>query len=314
MRAIRAHPPTVTMHKKDSGLSSFLRAKAAMLLLKGLAALPLGTARNLGSVIGWTGWTFGSSHARITRINLAACFPELDPESLERLGKKSLIESGKTAAEMGAMFLWPPDRLLGLIERIENESLLEGLIEEKRGVVVLLPHLSNWEMMVAFLAQKGHSVVLYRPPREPRLNDFLLAARARTGMIPVPTSQKGVVRLFKELEKGALTAILPDQQPSKKSGGVFAPFFGIPSYTATLLPKVIRKTGAVVVNGAVVRTQKGFELRFFEAADSLYSENDQEAATAMNQEVEKCIRLAPEQYVWEYKRFRYRPEGEPRFY
>jgi len=29
----------------------------------------------------------------------------------------------------------------------------------------------------------------------------------------------------------------------------------------------------------------------------------------MNRTVEQCIRMAPEQYQWSYKRFRQRPDG-----
>src|SRR5690606_36797570 len=143
----------------------------------------------------------------------------------------SLIESGKTAAEMGAMFLWENSRTLGLIESVENETLLDEAIAEKRGVVVMLPHLGNWEVLGPYLAQKGAFVALYRPPRDAGLETVLIEARPRTGMTPVPTNHRGIVRLFKELEKGATTAILPDQQPARKAGGLFAPLFEIEAYT-----------------------------------------------------------------------------------
>jgi KDO2-lipid IV(A) lauroyltransferase len=34
------------------------------------------------------------------------------------------------------------------------------------------------------------------------------------------------------------------------------------------------------------------------------------AATALNRSVEACVREIPNQYQWEYKRFRHRPTGE----
>jgi KDO2-lipid IV(A) lauroyltransferase len=37
-------------------------------------------------------------------------------------------------------------------------------------------------------------------------------------------------------------------------------------------------------------------------------------ATRINQLVEKAIRLAPDQYWWVHRRFKTRPEGEPRPY
>lgn len=179
---------------------------------------------------------------------------------------------------------------------------------------MLLPHLGNWEAMGPFLAAKGRFVALYQPPEEEGLEKLLIKARERTGMTAVPTTQRGIVRLFKELEKGAITAILPDQQPGRNAGGVFAPFFGIGALTGTLLPKILQKTGASVVSGVALRTSKGFELRFLKADPDLYNPDETVSATALNREVERCVRLAPEQYVWEYKRFRRRPEGQPKFY
>jgi len=38
------------------------------------------------------------------------------------------------------------------------------------------------------------------------------------------------------------------------------------------------------------------------------------AATALNQSIEDCILDCPEQYQWNYKRFRLQPEGRSSFY
>jgi KDO2-lipid IV(A) lauroyltransferase len=39
-----------------------------------------------------------------------------------------------------------------------------------------------------------------------------------------------------------------------------------------------------------------------------------EALTEVNRCIERCIEVDTEQYLWAYKRFRNRPEGEPSFY
>jgi KDO2-lipid IV(A) lauroyltransferase len=38
------------------------------------------------------------------------------------------------------------------------------------------------------------------------------------------------------------------------------------------------------------------------------------AATALNTSIEECINGCPEQYQWNYKRFRRQPEGRSNFY
>jgi len=36
--------------------------------------------------------------------------------------------------------------------------------------------------------------------------------------------------------------------------------------------------------------------------------------TIMNKAIEEMVKPAPEQYLWVHKRFKTRPEGEPKFY
>ena len=48
-----------------------------------------------------------------------------------------------------------------------------------------------------------------------------------------------------------------------------------------------------------------------QAPEGVSSEDDVTAATALNQGVEQCVAICPDQYVWPYKRFRKRPDGVP---
>jgi KDO2-lipid IV(A) lauroyltransferase len=291
-----------------------LRVIGAKLLLRFLAALSLKNARRFGAFIGAIGWLFPTTHKKITRINLKLCFPELSEREREKFARSSLIESAKTVAEMGALYLWEHNRCLELVETVENGEILTDAIAAKKGVILLAPHQGNWEMTRHFLASKSVFIALYEPPKIRALEPLVVAARDKVGMISAPTTQRGIAKLFRELEKGAVTAILPDAQPGKRNGGVFAPFFGIEALTATFLQKAAQRTGAIVVCGAATRSPKGFALRFLEVDPKIYDPDERVSATALNASIEACIRLDPLQYVWEYKRFRARPNDEPRFY
>ncbi len=52
----------------------------------------------------------------------------------------------------------------------------------------------------------------------------------------------------------------------------------------------------------------GAPLAGFPAGDPLVD------ATQMNAEIERAVRVHPEQYFWLHKRFKTRPPGEPKFY
>jgi KDO2-lipid IV(A) lauroyltransferase len=104
---------------------------------------------------------------------------------------------------------------------------------------------------------------------------------------------------------------LPDQEPKADKGSVFAPFFGVPAFTMLLVNRLARKTGARVVFLFAERLpgSKGYALHCLPAPEGIDSNDDAEAATALNLGVEQCVRICPEQYVWAYKRFRSQPDG-----
>lgn len=131
----------------------------------------------------------------------------------------------------------------------------------------------------------------------------------------VPTNQRGVAKLLQTLRQGEMVGILPDQEPPREAG-VFAPFFSVPALSMQLVSRLINRTGARAVCGFARRLPlgKGFEIIFLPADEALYSEDVQTSVTGLNRSVESCIAQAPEQYQWEYKRFKTGPEGKTRLY
>jgi KDO2-lipid IV(A) lauroyltransferase len=154
---------------------------------------------------------------------------------------------------------------------------------------------------------------MYKPHELEKLDEMIRLARERSGSETAPASHRGVAKVRKVLKNGGATGILPDQVPATE-GAVMVPFFGIPAQTMTLLPALAGKTGAVVIPAMAKRlpNSEGFDIHFLEVDNDIYSEDVDIAATAMNKAVETCIHIAPEQYQWEYRRFRRGGfEGQP---
>jgi KDO2-lipid IV(A) lauroyltransferase len=128
----------------------------------------------------------------------------------------------------------------------------------------------------------------------------------------VATDNKGVAELLRALRAGDISGILPDQVPDI-SGGVYAPFFGVPALTMTLVSKLQHKTGARVLLGVARRLQgaagHGFEIVFREPDPEIYAGDIPASLAALNRSIEALVSETPEQYQWEYKRFRRQPDG-----
>jgi len=101
-----------------------------------------------------------------------------------------------------------------------------------------------------------------------------------------------------------------------KKRSVFAPFFGIQTASLTALSRLARLTGAAIVPIQFFRREdnSGYEIILSPALDFFPSQNWIDDAARLNACLEAAIRRKPEQYIWQYKRFKTRPEGEKRFY
>jgi KDO2-lipid IV(A) lauroyltransferase len=276
-----------------------------------LSLFPLSAARLLGRVFGSLAWQADTRMARTTRTNLRLCFPDLEEQALEQLGRESLQQTLQTIMEAGAIWLWPPDRTLGLIHTVTGQEKLAAAVHEGRGVLVIAPHLGNWELFGLYLNNCGcgQSWQLYQPPDSRELDSFILQARSRGGARMVPTDNKGVGELLKALRRGEIAGILPDQVPPD-SGGEFAPFFGIPALTMTLFNRLQQKTGARVLVGVALRRGPGFEIRLTDPDPGVYAKDMPTALSGLNRSIEAIVKDNPGQYQWEYKRFKRQPPGQ----
>ncbi|MGP1667738.1 MAG: lysophospholipid acyltransferase family protein, partial [Rhodanobacter sp.] len=222
-----------------------MKSLLLVLMLRVLALMPLRVARALGIVMADICWWLRGRMARTTQTNLALCFPQMDAAARTVLAKNSLRHTFMTIAECGAVWLWPAPRALALINKVEGLDLLHAAYAAGRGVIMLGPHLGNWELTGLYLntCGCGQNSQMFQAPDDARIARLIYEARSRSGSHMVPTDQKGVGLLLQALRRGEVIGILPDQVPPD-NGGEFAPFFGVPALTMTLASRLQQKTGA----------------------------------------------------------------------
>jgi KDO2-lipid IV(A) lauroyltransferase len=278
--------------------------------LRLLSCLPLGLARRLGAWIGSLAWRSGGRMQQTTATNLALCYPAMDAAQRSELGRRSLQASLQTIMEAGMAWHWPAPRVLALIHTVDGLPLVQQAKAAGKGVLLLSPHLGNWEVLGLYVnaCGLGQSYQLYQAPADPGLDRLLFRARSRTGARMVATDTKGVAELLRALRAGDIAGILPDQIPDP-SGGDYAPFFGVPAFTMSLVSRLQQKTGATVLLAVARRAGAGFEIVFRAPEPEIYAKDIPVSLAAMNRSIEAIIGETPEQYTWEYKRFRRQPDG-----
>jgi len=278
------------------------------------ALLPLKAVHFLGKIIARLTWLTNSRIRKIAEKNIQLCFPELNAQQQTELVKKILHETGKVILEAGKMWQLSAPQTLALVKECEGEHLIKQAQSAGRGVILAAPHYGSWELVGLYCAKHYTMTSMYAPQANPQADNLMREARQRTGAKLVPTDIHGIRAMSKALKQTELVAILPDQSPY--SNGLFVPFFGHLCYTMTLLPKLAKKTNAVVLYTYAQRLENssGFKMIFRESGKDLAELDLETATTQMNLDVEKLIRETPHQYQWTYKRFKRRPEGEKTIY
>jgi len=306
--------PTASTLSDNVSLRDRLIVAFVRLTLWTSAKLPLALARRLGRWFGRQYYAIDSHGRRIAERNIALAYPDLSAAEQAALVRGCLEETGALSAEMGHLWAKPWHQVSQLVVEVEGGDVLAQALATGRGVIVLGPHLGNWEMLGLHLATQGDLVALFEPPKIPALGALVQRARQHSGGRLVPTTPRGLAALVKSVKNGGVSGILPDQVPDQDNAGMNVPFMGVECFTASLACNLIKRSGAIALMGAAMRVPGGFKLRYVEPDAALYSDDLAIALTAMNVEVAKLLQGWDTQYQWQYKRYRTRPKGSLNHY
>ena len=279
-----------------------------------VARLPWPLLRALADGVAALSIAVNAREARVARRNLELIRPDLDGAAREMLMRDILRTTARQAFETLRLWTRPASRNLAEIAEVHGEARFDAALLEPRGLLVAAPHMGNWELLNQWLAMKTPLAILYRPPESAIGEAFLRRVRANAGgdVEQVRAEAAGVRTLLKRLQKGGVVGILPDQQP-KAGEGEFAPFFGKPALTMTLLGRLAQRSGAQVLLCWCERipgtSPPRFALHVEAAPEGVADADPQHAVAALNCGIEAIARRDFGQYQWTYKRYTLRPPG-----
>lgn len=277
-------------------------------LLKLVSILPLGIARIKGAWLGRLLTIIRAQPSRIARINLSLCYPHLSDDEVKWICNMRMRHLAQAVLETPKVWRKGNPWVSKKVVAVKGLGLFEQAIADDRGTILIIPHQGNWEVLGLWAGEKKAMTSLYDPPRMIELETWIKTSREQSGATLVPTNVRGVSALIKALKRGEMTGILPDQQPPPESGE-FVPLLGVEARTMTLIHKLLQRSGSQALMATALRVPGGWELHFVAPAQDIYSTDEVTSLLALNKGIEDIIALAPEQYQWEYKRFRERPKG-----
>ncbi len=313
---------------KKSSVQIWLEYIPIRILFGVLGIMPRRVAIRLGMLIGRLAYRFPASLRRVAQRNLEIAFPEKSLQEREAIALASFENLGRVLGELTHFPRATSDSLNQLIdfdfESEENINSPERIAFEAerargRGMLLLGPHLGNWEMGVfAYSALRDKLTYLARPLDNPLIEAFTVRLRTRFGNEPIDKNNS-VGKAMSILREGGILGVLPDVNVLHRDG-VFVPFFGTQASTTIGVAMLAMRANAIIVPMCCVwdtkrEKYKVFYGKFIEVQRTGDRHQDiLETTTAFTQELEKFVRAYPEQWLWIHKRWKTRPIGEQDLY
>lgn len=287
----------------------------ARILIRLLSLLPLRLLHGLAVPLGWLLNALPTRKHAIIRTHLALAFPDLDAAGRRRLKRQHWIEMARLGLETGAVWHWSRDRILAHVAEVSGWEHVVAAQASGRGYLMIGAHQGNWEAVSLYAGIRQPMAYLYKAPKDPAIDRLITASRQRFGGQLIASGSPAMRKLLAQLRRGGGVGLLADQQP-KQGEGRFAPLFGVEALTMTLVHRLARRTGCTVLlcgNRRLPQGQ-GFALTIEPADERIYGDDEQAALSCLHDWLEAQIRLAPAQYLWSYKRYSIRPDGEAELY
>jgi KDO2-lipid IV(A) lauroyltransferase len=282
------------------------------LILKGfsllISLLPEGFALRVGRQLGEMGYYLDWEHRKVALQNLHVAFGQEKSESeINAIAKRSFQNLGMMAIEF---FRIPGMDTETFKKKVSIEGLDQALkiLEKKKGALLLIGHLGNWELMGLMSKVIGNPImVIAKPVKKNRRVDRLITEIRKEAGLEVIPPEKASRKVIKALSQNRVVGILIDQR-AKRSEGVWADFFGKKAPTTPGLAVLAMKTRAPVMPVFMIRN--GFQkhrLLIKEPLELVETGNikkDVEANTQLfNHTLESMIRQYPDQWFWVHRRW-----------
>lgn len=301
----RKRPPTLAHRVEYYSMRATLAA---------LQRLPWETACRVGASLGLLGHFPLGIRRDVVERQIAAAFPTLDAGAVRSLSRRSYSHLGRTAVEAALLPTLGTGGVLELVSRVDGWDHMAAPRENGLGALAVGAHHGNWEVVGAYLAARGLDVeVMVRGAGNRLFEDYLNANRERVGLV-VMHDTVAVRRTTRALREGRYVALLADQGVLGLASS-FVPFFGRPAKTPRGFAVFALRFGVPVCFMDALRLPDGtFRVVFEPLQVALTGDRERDVdalVTRYSEVLEKWVRLYPEQYFWQHRRWRRQPAGTP---
>lgn len=276
-----------------------------------VVTLPYKSQVYLGKKAGKLLLRFSNKTRSVATINLKLCFPKASESEHQQLLQKNFEAVGIALFE-AALAWWGSEKQLQKIPfKIIGAEHLQLATQNGRGAMLCSPHFTTAELVGRLLTRHIKIATMYRPQKQIFLEYITYHSRKKNYQRLI--SRNDIRGMLRALKDNLFVWYAADIDAGLKNS-IFAPFFGVLAATITATSRYAKITATQVIPTFFYREDNGYTIIFKPPLENFPSDHLEQDASTLNQVFEQAILHYPEQYLWQYKRFKTRPNGEPRFY
>ncbi|WP_312685606.1 Kdo(2)-lipid IV(A) acyltransferase [Kosakonia sp.] len=275
--------------------------------------LPYPVIYRLGCGLGRLAKLVMKRRVEIARRNLELCFPQMNDTEREKMVADNFESVGMGVMETGIAWFWS-DRRMNKWMEVSGFEHVRNVQAQGRGILLIGVHFLTLEIGARMFGLNEPGIGVYRPNDNPLIDWLQTRGRMRSNKSMI--DRKDLKGMIRALKGGEVVWYAPDHDYGPRAS-VFAPFFAVKQAASTSGTWMLARMSQACIVPFVPRRKpdgKGYELIMLEAECSPPLDDAETTAAWMNRVVERCIMMAPEQYMWLHRRFKTRPEGEPFLY
>ncbi len=251
-------------------------------------------------------------HTRVAAKNLeksrGVCPTDTIPEFIDRI-------YGHIGLSFVEMLMVPGLMERGRIEeftRLERFHVADQVRRKGKGMIVVIGHLGNWELLGLAVCKAGYPLhSLARPIENPWIDRFLTRFRTQTGQKIIP-KHHAIGEMVRVLRRNEVLIIQVDQ--NARSAGVMTVFFGRPASTHRSPALLALKYGTPIVVANIYRENGLHHCVLSDPIDPDPFRRQADPVQALTQaytsKFEDCVRAHPEQWFWVHDRWKAAEKAE----
>ena len=279
-----------------------------ILLIWGLAQLPLFIQIGIGRLLGTISFYLAGRRRHICDVNLRLCFPDLAEDQHQKLLRRTFASMGIGIMETAMAWGRNPENYRHKVD-IDGLEHLQNALAQGRGVLLVGGHFSTLDFGGSLLSLFQEIDATYRKHKNPLFDAVMGNSRKRLyGRIFERKDVRGAIRSLKD---GRMLWYAPDQDYGSKHS-VFVPFFGVEAATITATTRFAKVNNSVVLFFSHHRTDndRRYQLTISPPITDYPSGDEHADARRINAQIEQEILRYPDQYLWLHRRFKSQPEGK----